>query len=1028
MSGRGFIWKGIRHHATAYLGVLGGAAVAAMVLLGALMAGDSVQETLRRAAELRTGKIDRIFSGGERFFQDDLAGRNGGAAMLVFQGQVNVDDRAEGQVQVMGVTDGFWDFAPEKTNLKLEGYGAAISEPLARALDLEEGDMAVVRLPKPGILSGDAPLSGESQSVESMRITVTKILSDAEFGRFGLAQTQVPPSSVFVPLERLQKTLELPGRANALLLGDGDSFSEDTLNLPDYGISVVEVPGGVEVRSERIFLAPPVAEQVEGEPVLTYLVNTLASDQGETPYSMVTAVSGQSAAFLPKQPGPGEVVVNDWLAEDLQIEVGDQVTVSYYVVERGSELVEAETVLTVRAIVPMAGPAADQRWMPDFPGVADVESAREWEPGLPLDLTRIRDKDDEYWEEFKGTPKAFVSYETGEKLWSNRWGRATGIRVPGGTMAGVSEALGGNLEPSMVGMSLLDFSQNAMTSAQSPVDFGALFLSMSFFLIVAAIALVAMLFRFNVEQRTEEGALLTAIGVPTNKVMRWRLGEALVVVLAGALVGAGLAVGFSSLVLRVISSIWGSGTAFELHVRPASLVGGILALMILALGAVWLTIRKQARQSASFRLNAGAEEEVAKKSRWATRFFVLGGLLVAGGIAMAFSTGPQGAFFMVGFGVLVIGLSVFRIRLGKVGALQSLSVAAVARVNLSRRASRSLTVVGVLAAGVFLVLSVASFRKNGGEDWQDPQSGAGGYAWWVETTSPVNRPADATGKVKWFGLESVVPFRVGEGDDVDCFNLTASSQPRLLGVQPDLLAGRFETSVAWSALQEGGGVPAMVDETTLMWVLKKQVGDKLVYEDEWGREFPVTIVGTVKDSVFQGSVILDEGKLLEKYPSLEGYRLFLSPDEADQERLQRETADLGGKVTATRRRLAAFHEVENTYIAIFNVLGGLGMILGSVGVGVVTARNLVERRREFETLKVLGISRALRARLAGGEIREMIFWGLGIGLVSALIAVIPVLGGTVGWRDLAWMIGLVAGMGLIAGWVGHRAVKTLAIS
>lgn len=1024
MKSAGFIWRGICYYRAAYAGVLAGAAVAAMVLLGALMAGDSVKESLRRSAELRTGQVERIFSGGERFFQDDLGKRNGGSAMLTLRGQVNVGDRAEGQVQVMGVTEGFWDFAPEKTEVALEGYEAAISEPLARALDLSEGDGAVVRLPKPGILSGDAPLSGESQAIESMRITVAKVVSDAEFGRFGLAQTQIPPSTVFVPLNRLQKTLELPGKANALLLGKDDAFDEGTLTLEDYGISVAEVPGGVEVRSERIFLAPPVAEEIPGEPVLTYLVNTLASEIGETPYSMVTAVSGESAAFLPEQPGEGEVVVNDWLAEDLQLEVGDDLTLDYFVVQGGSELVEESAALTVKAIVPMEGPAADQRWMPDFPGVADVESAREWEPGLPLDLTRIRDKDDEYWEKFKGTPKAFVSYATGKELWSNRWGRVTGLRIPGGTLDEVKEQVREVVTPSMAGMMMVDFSSEAMASAQSPVDFGVLFLSMSIFLIVAAVALVAMLFRFNVEQRTEEGALLTALGVPAKRVMGWRLWEALMAVVAGALVGAGLAMAFSSLVLRVISSIWGSGTQFDLHVAAGTLVGGILALVALSLGAVWLTTRKQARESASFRLNSGVEEEVGRKSKWAGRFLALGGLLVAGGIAMTFTVGPQGAFFLVGFGVLIIGLAVFRMRLGRVGALASLSVQGVARVNLSRRASRSLTVVGVLAAGVFLVLSVASFRKDGGEDWRDRQSGAGGFAWWVETTSPVNRPADATGNVKWFGQESVVPCRIGAGDDVDCFNLTASSQPRLLGVNPELLAGRFDTSADWSELR-GEGVPAFVDETTMMWVLKKQVGDELVYQDEWGEDFSVTIAGVVKDSIFQGSVLVAEEKLLEKYPSLEGYRLFLSPNEADKEVLQRETADLGGRVVATRDRLAAFHEVENTYIAIFNVLGGLGMILGSLGVGIVTARNLVERRGEFETLKILGISRSLRATLVKREIRGMIFWGLGIGLVSALIAVIPVLGGTVGLIDLGWMLGLVLAMGLIASLVGRRAMSRL---
>jgi hypothetical protein len=1019
-----FIWKGVAYYRSAYFGVLAGAAVAAMVLLGALMAGDSVQNSLRRSAELRTGKIARIFSGGERFFEDDLAARNGGSAILAMRGQVNFDERAEGQVQVMGVNDDFWRFAPGKAEVGLSGFDAAISKTLAEALGLKEGDGAVVRLEKPGLLSRDAPLSGSSETISSLRVSVVKILSDEEFGRFGLTQTQIPPSTIFVPLKRLQKVLDLPNKANALLLAEDESFDAIKLELRDYGISVTEVPGGVEVRTERIFFDSRIADKIEGEPVLTYLVNTLATEVGETPYSMVTAVGGKSAGFLAEQPGKEEVVVNDWLAEDLRAQVGDELTMDYYVVEGGSRLVEKRAVFTVKAIIPMEGPAADKRWMPDFPGVADVESARDWEPGLPLDLTRIRDKDDEYWEKFKGTPKAFVSVETGNELWANRWGNVTGVRVPDGTVAEVEAEVMGFLEPSLAGMRLLDFAEQAKDSAQSPVDFGVLFLSMSFFLIVAAVALLAMLFRFNVEQRTSEGGLLSALGIRAGKVMKWRLGEALVAVVVGVLVGVALAMGFSSLVLKVISSIWGAGTSFALHVSIPTLIGGVFGMIVLALGAVWLTTRKEARRSASIRLSSGADETMAAKSRLAKIALVIGLLMVGGGVAMGFSVGPQAAFFVVGFGVLVVGLSVFRMRLGKSAGLSELSPVGMARVNLARRASRSLTVVGVLAAGVFLVLSVASFRKNGGEDWRDLKSGAGGFAWWVETTSSANRPADSTGEVKWFGRESVVPFRIGAGDDVDCFNLTASSQPRLLGVDPERLTGRFRTSVDWAELG-GDGVPALVDETTMMWVLKKKVGDELIYQDEWGRDFPVTIAGTVKDSIFQGSIIVDEGKLLEKYPSLGGYRLFLSPDAEDREHLQQETSDLGGRVTATKDRLAAFHEVENTYIAIFNVLGGLGMVLGSVGVGVVMARNLAERKSEFEVLGVLGLSRGLRAKMVRGEMRSMMVWGLGIGLISALIAVIPVIGGTVGLLDLGWMLGLVVAMAVVVWLSGARALAKI---
>ena len=59
-------------------------------------------------------------------------------------------------------------------------------------------------------------------------------------------------------------------------------------------------------------------------------------------------------------------------------------------------------------------------------------AGRDWDPGLPLDLDRIREKDEAYWEEHRGAPKAFLSIDGGRELWSTRWGRETALRLPAG--------------------------------------------------------------------------------------------------------------------------------------------------------------------------------------------------------------------------------------------------------------------------------------------------------------------------------------------------------------------------------------------------------------------------------------------------------------------------------------------------------------------------------------------------------------------------------------------------------------------
>ena len=62
------------------------------------------------------------------------------------------------------------------------------------------------------------------------------------------------------------------------------------------------------------------------------------------------------------------------------------------------------------------GMAADPSLMPAFPGLADTENCRDWEPGIPIEVDRIRDIDEEYWDEHRGTPKAFVELGTGQGL------------------------------------------------------------------------------------------------------------------------------------------------------------------------------------------------------------------------------------------------------------------------------------------------------------------------------------------------------------------------------------------------------------------------------------------------------------------------------------------------------------------------------------------------------------------------------------------------------------------------------------
>ena len=1033
-----------------------------MVLLGALFAGDSVKSTLRQIAEQRTGRTTLVLAGGENFFRAQLANDLPGTApVLQLRSQVDTPSgRSTGQVNLFGVTPEFWKFAPgNKTPPALDKRSWAINRELARTLDLKPGDSLVIRLGKPGLASRDAPLSGEPEELITIRGTVAEIRGDDAMGRFSLQATQLPAPAIFLPIEALAAAIERPNSANLLLFQENLTTHEATARirksaqLADYGLSLLDVPlsSATEIRTDRIFLPTLIDEKLRAllppsRPVLTYLSNTIAANGKETPYSMVTGIDPTAVSFVPDDLAPDQIVLNSWEAEDLAAKPGDTVELRYFTLGNGNQLIEKSSAFRVHSIVPLEGAAADKLWMPDFPGIAEADNSADWTSGLPLDLSRIRDKDETYWDEHRGTPKAFISHDAARTMWSNRWGNATSLRISSEQISipELETKILNTLTPADAGLLIRDIASESASAASSPVDIASLFLSMSFFLILAAVALTAMLFRFNVEQRNHESGLLAALGIPAKKILRWRLLEGLVVVTIGSALGALLAFAYTRGLLLFLESIWNRGDdrMFRFHASTASIVFGVIGFILLMMITIWFVTRRQAKRSASLRLESGSEEILRSgksHARWIAPAAVIMGVAALLGSKMI---GAQGAFFLAGFSFLIAGLSLFRVA-GTSRSSPSLTIAHLARLNIARRPTRSLVVVGSLAAGLFLVVSVTAFQKHGAGDWQKRSSPSGGFAFWIETTTPVHRSSasDSTADIlnltdQRSKLGDILPFRIGSGDDASCFNLNSVTRPRLLATDTTVLEQRGSFTIkstasgiepTWKSLREGDTIRAFIDETTLMWVLKKKPGDRIDYTDEQGNTFPLEIAGTLTGSVFQGSFIVDEQRYLERFPSTGGYQLFLADTSNDltetRNILQRALTDLGATVTTTSERLAAFNSVENTYISIFNVLGGLGVILGAAGLGIVTARNLAERQHEFTQLHQIGISRKIIRSLIIRETRQFILWAIGIGLIAALISVLPALPATGLLTTLAWITALAILFLLTAtscAWIAYR--------
>ena len=1092
----GFNWR-------SQLGLLLGTVISSAVLCGALAVGDSMRATLLNRARTRTvGSVAAIHET-DRFFRQDLSTRltedrgtpiddTRAVTALVLPATARRQDNqaSANRIQVIGVNGDEW-----RKYLRQKGQSDFIPAPqqvwlnrvLAERLKPSKGDTVILRIHKPSALSQDAVISPRNESSVAIRLVYAGIILPETGGDVSFQTGQSAPLNAFVNLDELAKAAGLSGRANWLLASEQVSKPEEALVKLNFRLSQVwqlddaelslrtgkagEANQWVELISRRIFLDPAVSQAALGvgasspsaaRPILTYLANGLTAGGRLAPYSMVTAAG---VPYTPADLQPDEMVINDWLATDLQIGPGGIIDVTHYRVDAGSQLLEHTNRFRVRSIVPMTGLFADRTLMPEFPGLSKADSTHDWDAGFEL-VHPIRDKDETYWRKWRGTPKAYISLAAGTNLWANRFGNLTSIRWPltgpaEDVLAVTRSLLQKQLRPAQLGLRFELTTQPAVTSARGAQDFGELFLYLSFFLIISALALVSLLFRLALLRRSGEMGILLAIGWPPRQVARAVLAEAFLLALVGSILGAAVGLGYGQLIILALNTIWRAavgGAGLEFHFSVVNAALGTVSSLFMVLLTVWVIVRRAVQRPAREILQEGLVENPPSRHRQIRRWVrYIPAMMAATGLGLA------GASFGVaesqrpgltsgaGFLLLIGLLWEFRCRLiiGPKNMTRPSFVSLAARAPI-RNPSRSVTTAGLIASATFIIVVVGANKLDATKNATSRGSGTGGFALWGESALPVNQDLNTVKGQEFYGLNSaklagmkIVPMKVQDGDEASCLNLNRAIRPRLLGIDPTQLADRKAFSFAdtmstdgvaqdWASLlrasSSGKTVRGVVDANALEWSLHKQVGDTIGYLDESGQPFDVLIVGAIANSVLQGSVLISETDFVHHYPGSSGYRMFLIDSPPAQAtnigmELTRGLGDLGFESLPATARLAAFNAVENTYLNTFEILGGLGLLLGSAGLGIVVMRNVAERRGEFGLLRAVGYSIPSIRRMVLIEHGALLIIGLGIGCTCALLAILPTLlspGPDTDWLSLVITLLSILVAGLIFTWQGTR--------
>ena len=1022
------------------LAVVIGVAIAVSVLAGAALVGESVRASLRDLFLNRLGATHSVIASAG-FFREALADSFPASCPLIaMEGLVIHDKGRASHVAVYGVDERFWKFhgragkAPERREILL-------SPALAGEIGAAAGDSVLVRMQKPSAIPAEW-LHGSKDNVgRAMRFTVRETLAPEQLGEFSLRPQQGAVRAAFVPLKRLQSELELTGKANTILLSRPVDEAElkRSFALADVGL---KIRGGA-LESDAALISDTVAKTAQSvaadlgakaTPVFTYLANSIRIGDREIPYSLVV---GQ-ADSLPERAGyqPAPLTLNDWAARDLGAKVGDKVTLEYYVWKDEGRLATETAEFALASVVP----TKDQRDLaPEYPGMSDAESLQDWDPPFPVDLKRVRPRDEDYWNKYRTTPKAFIPLEIGQKLWGSRYGKITSVRLDP-AREDFEKRLRDAIDPLQAGLAILPVREQGLAAARGSTDFGEYFTYFSFFLVISALVLTGLFFRLGIEQRLREIGTLRALGFSGSRIGSLFLLEGLILAGAGSLIGVAGATCYGALALLGLRTFWvdAVGTRLlSLHLSPQSLLIGALAGIATALISIALSVRKL-RSLSPLRLLSGAPPSSPKRGHFtgaAILTVTAAALLIAAALK---KIDPTAGFFGAGTLLLAACLMFEWTWLTRGGGAIPRSLVRLGFRNAGHRPGRSILCIALVGLATFLVVAVDAFRRPFEAFSGDPKAGDGGYPLLAESIAPIVYDMNSKAGQQSLNLTAIEKlakverFRLRPGDDVSCLNLYQPKNPRILAPSPDFLRqGRFGFQSAaenWLLLEsppQDGAIPAIVDANTLEYTLHLTLGDIFTTD-----RVKLRVVGALRDSVFQSEFLISEQNFVRLFPGQEGFRFFLidtSPANAARvsQLLEESLSDYGFDVSRTSDRLAGFHQVENTYLSTFQTLGSLGLILGTAGLAAVMLRNILERRRELALLQAMGYTPADLAVMVMAESLFLLLSGLAIGVVCALLAIAPAFasrGGAFSAASLGLLLIGVALSGLLASLVAMRAV------
>ncbi|QQS55333.1 MAG: ABC transporter permease [Candidatus Competibacteraceae bacterium] len=543
--------------------------------------------------------------------------------------------------------------------------------------------------------------------------------------------------------------------------------------------------------------------------------------------------------------------------------------------------------------------------------------------------------------------------------------------------------------------------ERAAERNQATADLSAAFslnlTAMSLLALVVGMFLIYNAMTFSVVQRRALLGLLRALGVSRRELFTGVLGEALLLGLAGTLLGGVLGIwlgsGLVHLVTRTINDLYFTLSVRELAIEPWSLAKGAALGLLATLAAAWLPAREAADAPPGAVLSRAHLE-----TRWRAalpRLALTGlGLLAGGGLILAVShslvAGFAGLFLLIlGGALLTPPIIVGLVRLNRPLTARLGLLARMANRDVARHLSRT----GIAVAALMVAFSttvgvgvmVDSFR-GGVTIWIDDLLNADLYIAPLSVEDDSDRsetldPAALAVLRDTPGVTAVSTYRALKIElERRPVTLIAAELAPASQTGYHLIAG--DTDIAWRLFQTGEAV--LISEP-LAYRRQLSAGDRITLSTEQGPH-PFAIAGVFLDYGSEHGRILLHRSGYERYwhdPAIGSAAVFAMTGmelTALRTRLRERLGPIQPLLIRSNRDIQGITmEIFERTFTITNVLRLLAILVAVVGVLSALLALQLERAREFAVLRATGMT--------AGEIGGLVslqtgFMGAAAGLLA----------------------------------------------